>query len=272
MRYKGKTNEFFEVAYLTDDQHESLGQFKLNELCLLWFQEDNNQLIIDGTAYSFNKNDILCLTEFNKIEVQQLSSTRLLKWNRHFYCVVTNDSEVGCKGILFYGAIGLPIIHSSEKEIETLTTVWKMLELEMASYDNLQEEMLQMMLKRIVILCTRMYKNQTDYKKVDHHNVDIIREYNFLVEQHFKEKHTVAEYAELLFKSPKTLSNLFKKLGNKTPLQFIQDRKMLEAKRLLAHSNKTVSEVGYEIGFSDVQSFSRFFKKQEGVSPVDFKK
>lgn len=272
MRYTGKANEFLEIAYLTNDKHEQLGQSKPHDLFLLWFQEDNNQLIIDGTPYSFKKNDIVCLTEFNKIEVQQLSDARLLKWNKHFYCVVTFDSEVGCKGILFYGAIGLPIIHPSENEIETLTTVWKMLEQEMASFDNLQEEMLQMMLKRIIILCTRMYKSQSDYKEVDHQNVDIIREYNFLVEQHFKEKHTVAEYAELLFKSPKTLSNLFKKLGNKTPLQFIQDRKMLEAKRLLGHSTRTVSEVGYEIGFSDVQSFSRFFKKHEGVSPIDFKK
>jgi len=272
MRYTGKNNEFFEVTHLNAEKYERLLQSESHELSLLWFQEDGNQLEIDGMSYSFKKNDIVCLTEFNKIQVSFIKQARLLKWNKHFYCVITNDSEVGCKGILFYGASGLPIIHPSEQDIETLSTVWKMLEQEMASFDNLQEEMLQMMLKRIIILCTRMFKNQTEYKNVEHQNIDIIREYNFLVERHFKEKHTVSEYAELLYKSPKTLSNLFKKLGNKTPLQFIQDRKMLEARRLLSHSDRTVSEVGYELGFADVQSFSRFFKKKEGVSPVDFKK
>jgi len=238
MRYTGRNDEFFEVSYPNIKNHESLVHFKTHELAIVWFLEDGNQLIIDGTTYFFKKNDIVCLTAFNRITVEKLKVARLLKWDKHFYCVITNDSEVGCKGILFYGATKLPVIHPSEKEIETLTTVWKVLEQEMSSYDNLQEEMLQMILKRIVILCTRIYKSQSDYKKVDHKNMDIIREYNFLVERHFKEKHTLSEYAELLFKAPKTLSNLFKKLGNKTPLKFIQDRKMLEAKRLLSHSEK----------------------------------
>ncbi len=272
MRYTGKMEEFFEVAYLSANNYAPIINFNSNELSLLWFQEDGNELVIDRVTHSFKKNDIVSLTEFNQIQVKAIGTAKFLKWNKHFYCIVTSDSEVGCKGILFYGAASLPIIYPSDQEVETLSTVWKMLELEMTSSDNLQEEMLQMMLKRIIILTTRMYKAQTQYKNVEHKNFDIIREYNFLVEQYFREKHTVAEYAELLFKSPKTLSNLFKKLGKKTPLQFIQDRKLLEARRLLSYSNKTVSEVGYEIGFADVQSFSRFFKKQEGVSPVDFKK
>jgi AraC-like DNA-binding protein len=51
--------------------------------------------------------------------------------------------------------------------------------------------------------------------------LDIVREYN-LVESNFKTKHQVADYAEMLNKSPKTLSNLFKKYNEKSPLQVIQ--------------------------------------------------
>ena len=126
------------------------------------------------------------------------------------------------------------------------------------------------MLKRILIVSLRMYKEQTELHHVELKQIDIIREYNFLVEQYYKEKHTVADYAELLNKSPKTLSNLFKKIGSKSPSQYIKDRKMLEARRLLTYTNMTVSEVGYELGFLDVQSFSRFFKKFQGVSPAEY--
>ncbi len=62
-------------------------------------------------------------------------------------------------------------------------------------------------------------------------------------------------------KSPKTLSNVFKKMEAKSPLQFINDRLMLEARRLLRYADMSISEVGYEIGFADVQAFSRFLKK-----------
>ena len=99
-----------------------------------------------------------------------------------------------------------------------------------------------------------------------------MREFNFLVEQHFNTKHTVAEYAELLFKSPKTIYNIFSKIGSKTPLSYIQDRKMLEAKRLLYYTDIQIQEIAYKIGYNDIQAFSRFFKKQEGISPSKYRK
>ena len=131
--------------------------------------------------------------------------------------------------------------------------------------------MLQILLKRYIILCTRAYKSQHKYLEVSPKKIDLIRAYNFLVEQHFRTKHKVIEYAALLHKSPKTLSNLFSKISDKTPLQFIQDRKLLEAKRLLAYSDKSIKEIAFEIGFEDQQSFGRFFKNNESVSPSAFR-
>jgi AraC-like DNA-binding protein len=272
MKFTNKAGEYFEVQALSQTDHGILQETKSGELAVLWFQSDHNRLIIDAEERVFNTNDIICLTEFHRIEVIHIQPIKFLKWNREFYCILYHDSAVGCKGVLFYGASQLPIIRLIGEDVRSFELVWQVLEDEMRSHDNLQGEMLQMMLKRILILCTRIYKSQTNYSHLDQEkNVDIIREYNFLVEKHFKEKHTVAEYAELLHKSPKTLSNLFRKLGNKTPLQFIHERKLLEARRLLTYTDKSVSEIGYGIGFLDVQSFSRFFKKMEGVSPVRYR-
>ena len=64
---------------------------------------------------------------------------------------------------------------------------------------------------------------------------------------------------EMLPKSPKTLSNPFSKTYNKTPLQFIQERLILEAKRALHYTNKPIKEIAYDLGFKDLQGFSRFF-------------
>ena len=72
-------------------------------------------------------------------------------------------------------------------------------------------------------------------------------------------------------KSPKTLSNIFQKHSSKSPLQFIQNRKILESKRLLGYSDLQVQEIGYQVGYDDVQSFSRFFKKQTGHSPISYR-
>jgi len=145
-----------------------------------------------------------------------------------------------------------------------------MFTLEMQSRDNMQKDMLQMMLKRYLILCTRIYKSKILYLPEDR-DTDIVREFNFLVETHFKSLHSVAEYAKLLHKSPKTISNIFWKLNSKSPLQFIHERKMLEAKRLLIYTTKRIKEIAYEVGFDDIQTFSRFFKRNEGISPSKYK-
>ena len=68
------------------------------------------------------------------------------------------------------------------------------------------------------------------------------------------------------------VSNVFSNISSKTPLQFIHQRRCLEAKRLLQYSEKQIQEIAYDIGFEDIQAFSRFFKKIEGVSPSFYRK
>ncbi len=270
MKFLGSIEEYLQLEVIDHTKCDVLKESIESSLTVLWFTEETNELTIDGKLHSFNKNEVVFLTEFHRTTPKKIGSIRFLRFNRHFYCILDHDTEVGCKGILFFGASQLPIVKIPKEELDKFETLWKMFSIEMESNDSLQIEMLQMMLKRYLILCARIYKTQENYpeKKADS---DLVREFNFLVEQHFKTKHTVTEYAELLFKSPKTLSNIFSKIGFKTPLQYIQDRIMLEAKRLLRYSTLHIKEIAFEIGFDDIQAFSRFFKKHEGVSPSEFK-
>lgn len=270
MKFKGKNQEYLEIISVSADNFSVLKEIRPNELALVWFKSDHNKLKIDNVHYDLHMNDIISLTEFHRVEVLEIHQLLLLKWNRDFFCIVDHDSEVGCKGILYYGASTLPRIHPEPEDLDILDTVIKMFCIEMESRDNLQQEMLQMMLKRLLILCTRIYKLQKS-EEISPVQFDIIREYNYLVERHFREKHTVKEYADLLNKSPKTLSNVFKKYGDLTPLQYVQSRILLEAKRLLVYSERNVSEIGFELGFSEVQLFSRFFRNQYGCSPQRFR-
>lgn len=271
MIYKGQTNEYLQLETIQSNncfiQKENLE----SPLTFLWFEKDGNKVAIDGIEYIFNKNQIVSLTEFHKVDISNICNAKMIRFNRSFYCIIDHDSEVGCKGILFFGASQLPYFTIPNNELEKFQIIWKMFEIEMLSKDELQLEMLQSMLKRFIILCTRIYKLQENYTKVEGNQIDIIREYNFLVEQNFRIKHTVAEYASMLNKSPKTLSNLFSKIATKSPLQFIQERKLLEAKRLLRYTDKSIKEIAYEIGFEDLQTFGRFFKNYEKVSPTEFK-
>ena len=195
-----------------------------------------------------------------------------LVFNREFYCIVDHDQEVGCNGILFFGTQDLPIISIPAEQQTKFDQLIDIIVDELRTQDTIQGDMLQMLLKRFIILCTRLAKTQCIVQTLDDHQIDTIREFNVLVDMHFREKQSVREYADLLFKSPKTLSNLFATYNQKTPKQIIQERIALEAKRLLHFTDKQTQEIAFELGFDDPGYFSRFFKKIVGESPSTYKR
>ncbi len=270
MKFLGSIQEYLQLEIIDKKSCDLIKKQIESSLTVLWFQEDYNEIVIDGKHCFFDRNEIVFLTEFHKVTAINIGEIRFVRFNRPFYCVLDHDTEVGCKGLLFFGASQLPVINIYDEDLEKFEILWKMFMIEMESNDSLQIEMLRMMLKRYLILCARIYKSQKNFPS-EKKDVDIVREFNFLVEQHFKVKHSVTEYAELMFKSPKTLSNVFSKIGFKPPLQYIQNRLLLESKRLLHYSNLSIKEVAFEIGFEDIQTFSRFFKKKEGISPSKFR-
>lgn len=269
--YRGINNELLQLQEVTKGDTITFDSDLLSPLLFVWIRGENSDIIHEGVRVKVENNTILCLSVFDKVKFENLDNARIIKFNREFYCVLDHDKEVSCKGILFYGTNQLPNFQIPTTEIEKFEILWRMFEIEMQSQDELQLEMLQTMLKRFIILCTRMFKMQNQLLKLDNVEIDIVREFNFLVEQNFKTIHSVQDYASLLNKSPKTLSNLFSKVSEKTPLQIIHERRCIEAKRLLRYSDKSIKEIAYEIGFEDIQAFSKFFKKMENTSPSDFK-
>ena len=93
-----------------------------------------------------------------------------------------------------------------------------------------------------------------------------------LLEQNFCRLHTVREYAELLNISSRTLTKYVNQSACHSPLQIINERIALEAKRLLHHSTLSVKEVGYRLGFEDPSYFVKFFKRLTGKMPSEFRK
>ena len=99
-----------------------------------------------------------------------------------------------------------------------------------------------------------------------------VYEFMMLLEENYQQERTAEFYASILGISSKRLNQILKEKLDKTGMQLIHDRIILEAKRKIIHSENTLKEIAYDLGFSDRPYFSRFFKKQTGSSPEDFQK
>ncbi len=99
-----------------------------------------------------------------------------------------------------------------------------------------------------------------------------VYEFLMLLESNYQQVRNTDFYAGKLGISSKRLNQILKEKLNKTGMQLIHDRIILEAKRSIIHSELTIKEIADELGFSDRPYFSRFFKKQTGQTPEGFQK
>ncbi len=228
-------------------------------------------VLVDGIPIVLKPHQILSLTPIQYFQFIEGDDGVVYQFNREFYCIKDHDKEVGCAGVLFFGNDTIPVISLNKNEQHKFNVLHDMFLDEIETEDTIQAEMLRMLLARFIIKTTRLLKNETPTSILTKATDETLRQYNLLVETHFKEAHQVNFYAEKLFKSPKTLSNSFAKLGQ-SPLKIIHDRLVLETKRQLMYTDKTAKQIAYDIGFEDASHLSRLFKKQTSITLSDFKK
>jgi len=256
----------FDRVFYGKDRRERL-------LTIAWNRGAAQRVTIDQVDYEFPANTILPLMVNEAFNFENPAAIVAWQFNREFYCIVNHDKEVSCVGFLFYGSAQKMFICLSEQDQEKIVALLQVFVDELENKDHIQGEMLQVMLKRLIIIVTRLAREQyINEDELPAEKLDIVRHYNFLVEQNFRKHHQVKFYAEQLNKSPKTLSNVFALYNHKSPLAIIQERIVQEAKRLLIYTDKPAKEIGYYLGFEDAGHFGKFFKKQTGVSPSEFGK
>lgn len=238
---------------------------------IAWNPGQSQVVTIDGSEYEFPPNSLLTLLFNQSFSFED--SSRIVAWqfNREFYCIIDHDSEVSCVGFLFSSTehMFVKLSDTAEQKLQLLSDIF--IE-EFKASDRVRDELLLALLKRLIIYVTSLAKSAyVPAAKKQDERFHIVRKFNLLVEANFKTAHAVSFYAEQLCKSPKTLSNLFAIFNQKPPSQIIQDRIVVEAKRLLRYTDRSVKHITYELGFEDVSYFSNFFKKNTGTSPSDFR-
>lgn len=275
MKHEFHDHKVASVFGLTDDIGKNENHFSITSgtIKILWNRNDVPvEFKVDDLRITLGPDQLATTTYLQHVSYHktQRPLTAFL-FNREFYCISDHDSEISCNGILFFGTQDLPVITIPEDQKRKFNSLYHVFVDEFSTPDKIQGDMLQMLLKRLIIISTRLAKEQLIVKNLDNEQIDIVRKYNVLVDMHFKTKRKVSDYAEMLFKSPKTLSNLFAIYNQKSPQQIILERLVLEAKRLMNFTAKQNQEIAYELGFNDPAHFSRFFKKMTNYSPTQYR-
>lgn len=232
------------------------------------------KLVSDFTEFEVESPSLFFIGPNQHLHVKEVGhDCHFIYYNRDFYCIQIHDDEVACDGLLYNNVYNMPLVTLHAEEVGFYNYLYEQISAEFALKDTSLEEMIRTYLKQIFIKAVRSWKKQNLEKELVNHNKDLefFRKFTVLVDAHYVEKHTVADYADLMHIAPKTITNKFKKLNLPQPNEIIKNRIVLQAKRLLGHTQLSAKEISYQLGYDDPAYFTRLFTVKTGESPTSYR-
>jgi len=242
-----------------------------NYYSLIWVKEGIGKLKTDFSEYDFGPDSLFSFTPYQPFMfLSNLIKGIAIYFHSDFFCIHKHETEVTCNGVIFNNIYQMPFIRVDEALQNTLNKLIEQIKAEMQNPGLAQYELLISYMKIFLISASRSKMEQQPefiHSKKGNKEPIILQNLKESIEKDFKSKHTPNDYAVLLNISPNALAKITKKHFNKTLTNLITERIIIEAKRELYLTNKSVKAIAYELGYNDEYYFSRFFKKNTDISP-----
>ncbi|MBA5761096.1 helix-turn-helix transcriptional regulator [Vibrio sp. 404] len=239
---------------------------RLNFSALIYITEGEGQHYIDhqlhmikaGTLLTLGKNQIHAFAKSRTVDgfVVPFNCTFLAenKQDPYFDSIIAALVQVNC-------------IHNIGEDIDAL---FKVMVSEFYSDSEFRAEIIRSLLRTILLKSiVPVYKARAQQAK----NLgasDFYRLKNH-IDEHFNLRPSVAEIALALGKSVKQLDKLSKDNAGISVKELLDERVLIEAKRQLAFSQYTISDIATELGFNEATNMTKFFKRHTGINPKDFR-
>lgn len=264
-------NLAFKLFSFTGNSHFDHIQ-RLNYFSVIWIQQGSGKAKVDFSEYAFEKDDMFFFTPYQPFMLEGTKDLEgiVLDFHPNFFCIHKHHQEIACNGVLFNNIYNPPFVKVDEVARQTFEVVLTQMKLELQAPALAQYEQLVAYLKIFLITASRLKVAQQPQAQQDYADKKepfILQNLKDFIEIHFKTKHSASEYADMLNISLKALAKITKAHFNKTITDLISERIVIEAKRELYLTNKSVKEIAHDLGYDDEYYFSRFFKNNADVSP-----
>jgi len=240
---------------------------------IIWISKGSATQFVDFNPVELSENSILfipkdCVTIFD-------SSTdfdgKMILFTDEFYCKNQSDTQFLHSTILFNDLYTFTKIRLTQANPELITIISSLESEFNKPNDFVHYDVLRNQLNTFLLLSERLRREQ-GFKEIAH-GTDLVNllQYSELVETHFRNNKSVGSYASMLSITEKRLNKSTSMILGKTPKQIIDERVLLEAKRLIVHSSDSIKEIGFSIGFEEPTNFIKYFRKHTGKTPSEFR-
>lgn len=240
---------------------------------IIWFQKGNPTHLVDFNPIKIKPDTLLFI---NKDTVHQFDSKskftgKAILFTDNFFCKTEEDIKVLRNNILFNDLFSVSHIQIG-KHTDLFDSIFnQMIDELQHSKDNVQDDILKNLLHNLLLNAERIKRKQNFIEIKKDANLDYVLIFKDLLEVSFRSQKQVNYYTQKMVVTEKRLNQATTKTLGKTPKQIIDDRILLESKRILAHTKENIKEIAYHLGFEEPTNFIKYFKKHCRITPTEFR-
>lgn len=243
-----------------------------NYFTLIFITSGEGLARVDMCDYSFQENTLFAFYPYQSFML--LSKGTLtgiaIQFHHDFFCIYRHHKEIANNGLLFNNIYEQPFVCINKSCKKTILNLIEQIANELKDEEFRKDEVLVSYVKILLVMATRIKLEQQTLQDADNTNSKqhfLIQNLKNAIEDNFRLKHSASDYADILNLTPVSLARITKNHFNKTPSDLITERIIIEAKRELYLTDKTIKEIAWELGYEDEYYFSRVFKGKTDISP-----
>jgi len=271
------------ISWFTDGSaFHTVGRYPYFSMLLV--TRGAGSVVRDEATYTFRSGCLLCFALYQPFMVKADGELEgvLINFHPSFFCLFKHRNEVSCNGVLFNNLYDTPVVELPPGDLQSLVVIAEEITTEMRQRQEPDPDVLVSYLKIFLINASRAKMEQRrveEGRQPEERQPDglatkiplSLEKLQNAIDTHFKTLRSPGDYGELLHISPKALNKICKSYFHKTVGDLIAERLIIEAKRELYLTARSVKEIAFGLGYADEFYFSRYFKKKVGVSPQIFR-
>ena len=238
---------------------------------IIWVRDGSGVHTIDFQDHPLQQRSLFLLSpgQVHAVQIDAPLSGFLVLFTADFLGLDATHPRLLSALRFFRPGLANPVLTLTTSEAAALEHSLEHLEAEFRAMQPVRHEMLRAYLDILVLTISRF--------AITHQPVaasaptPVQQQFDQLIEQHYRRTMRVADYADMLAITPGHLNDLIKAVSGQTASARIAERVVLEAKRLLAHSDQQIAQIAAELGFDDPAYFGRFFRRHTGKTPGQFR-
>lgn len=242
---------------------------------IVWFIRGIGKHYVDFREYPVEDNMLFFVSpgQIHWFDKNSHFDGIIIHFNENFLSDEEQNDNIFLKYNIFNAFDAKPCFKVCDTCAQSLSNIIAEIQEELThKNDFAHSEYLNHLIKLFLIQVQRMGKRESNMQLQPNNNVHrTFVKFRQMIENHYRRIHTAKEYAFYMNITTKTLYNNVMEVAHITPLQMIDDRIILESKRMLKHTSLKVKEIAYQLGFEDPSYFVKFFKKHAGCLPLEFR-